>query len=184
MPTTTSKLVRALHYATEQHRNQRRKDEDATPYINHPISLLHILNVEAGIEDNDILIAALLHDVIEDCSGPHQMHIELRRQEIREQFGETVLSYVEAVTDDKALPKAERKQAQVDHAAHIPFGAKLVKIADKTANLRDIANNPPANWSPERKTEYFAWAKQVVDVVRGSHAGLEGLFDEAHSLQS
>lgn len=183
MPTTTSKLVRALHYATEQHRNQRRKDEDATPYINHPISLLHILNVEAGIEDNDILIAALLHDVIEDCSGPHQMHIELRRQEIREQFGETVLSYVEAVTDDKALPKAERKQAQVDHAAHIPHGAKLVKIADKTANLRDIANNPPANWSPERKTEYFAWAKQVVDVVRGSHAELEGLFDEAHGLQ-
>ena len=143
MPTTTSKLVRALHYATEQHRHQRRKDEDASPYINHPISLLHILNVEAEIEDNDVLIAALLHDVIEDCSGPHQMHIELRRQEIREQFGETVLSYVEAVTDDKTLPKAKRKQAQVDRAAHIPYGAKLVKIADKTANLRDITNHPP-----------------------------------------
>ncbi len=79
MPTDTNKLVRALHYATDQHRHQRRKDEALTPYINHPISLLHILNVEAGIEDNDVLIAALLHDVIEDCSGPHQMHIELRR---------------------------------------------------------------------------------------------------------
>ena len=183
MPTDTHKLVRALHYATEQHRNQRRKDEAASPYINHPISLLHILNVEAGIEDNNVLIAALLHDVIEDCSGPHQMHIQMRREEIREQFGETVLSFVEAVTDDKALPKAERKQVQVDHAAHIPHGAKLVKIADKTANLRDIANHPPASWSPERKTEYFAWAKQVVDVVRGSHAGLEALFDQAHNQQ-
>ena len=183
MPTDTHKLVRALHYATEQHRNQRRKDEAASPYINHPISLLHILNVEAGIEDNNVLIAALLHDVIEDCSGPHQMHIELRREEIREQFGDTVLNFVEAVTDDKGLPKAERKQAQVDHAAHIPHGAKLVKIADKTANLRDIANHPPANWSPERKTEYFAWAKQVVDVVRGSHARLEALFDQAHNQQ-
>ena len=183
MPTNTNKLVRALHYATDQHRNQRRKDEDASPYINHPISLLHILNVEAGIEDNDVLIAALLHDVIEDCSGPHQMHIELRRQEIREQFGEIVLSYVEAVSDDKALSTAERKLAQVEHAAHIPYSAKLVKIADKTANLRDISNHPPANWSPERKTEYFAWAKQVVDVMRGNHAALEALFDQAHSQQ-
>ncbi len=100
-----------------------------------------------------------------------------------EQFGETVLSYVEAVTDDKTLMKAKRKQAQVDHAAHIPYRAKLVKIADKTANLRDITNHPPAKWSPERKTEYFAWAKQVVDMVRGSHAELEGLFDEAHGQQ-
>jgi len=183
MPNETTKLVRALHYATEQHRNQRRKDEAATPYINHPITLLHILNVEVGIEDNDVLIAALLHDVIEDCSGPHQMHIELRRQEIREQFGETVLSYVEAVSDDTSLSQKARKQAQIEHAAHIPHGAKLVKIADKTANLRDISSHPPANWSPERKTEYFAWAKQVVDVVRGSHEGLEGLFDEAHGLK-
>jgi len=93
------------------------------------------------------------------------------------------LSYVEAVTDDKALAKDERKQAQVEHAAHIPFGAKPLKIADKTANLRDIANHPPANWSAERKSEYFTWAKQVVDVMRGSHAQLEGLFDEAHGQQ-
>ena len=183
MPTNTNKLVRALQYATDQHRNQRREDEAASPYINHPISLLHILNVEAGIKDNDILIAALLHDVIEDCSGPHQMHIELRRAEIREQFGEVVLSYVEAVSDDPTLPKKERKQAQIDHAAHLPHAAKLIKIADKTANLRDITSHPPANWSPERKSEYFAWAKQVVDVVRGSHAELEGLFDQAHNQQ-
>jgi len=94
-----------------------------------------------------------------------------------------VLSYVEAVSDDTSLSQKARKQAQIEHAAHIPHGAKLVKIADKTANLRDISSHPPANWSPERKTEYFAWAKQVVDVVRGSHEGLEGLFDEAHGLK-
>lgn len=173
------RLIAALHYAAHQHRDQRRKDEEETPYINHPIALLHILNVEAGVADPDVLIAAVLHDVIEDCSGPHQMYVEERRREIREQFGESVLVLVEAVSDDKSLSKEQRKQHQVDHAAHLPPGAKLIKLADKTANLRDIASIPPANWSPERIDAYFDWAGRVVAALRGTHAGLEELFDEA-----
>lgn len=173
------RLIAALHYAAHQHRDQRRKDEDATPYINHPISLLHILNVEAGITDPDVLIAAVLHDVIEDCSGPHRMYIDERRREIREQFGEAVLHLVECVTDDKGLSKEQRKQRQVEKAPHLPHGAKLIKLADKTANLRDIAATPPADWPPERIDAYFDWAARVVEGLRGSHAGLEELFDEA-----
>jgi len=174
-------IIRALHYAAQQHSPQRRKDEAASPYINHPIALLHILNIEAGIEDEDVLIAALLHDVMEDCSGPHQMFIEDRRREIGEQFGATVLSYVEAVTDDKSLDKQARKRAQVEKGASKPLGAKLVKIADKIANLRDIKNAPPANWNEERKTEYYRWANEVVGQLRGSHEKLESLFDEVAS---
>lgn len=173
------RLIAALHYAAVQHRDQRRKDEDETPYINHPISLLHILNVEAGIADPDVLIAAVLHDVIEDCSGPHQIYISERREEIRAQFGEAVLALVEAVTDDKSLPKEARKLRQVEKAPHLPIGAKLVKLADKTSNLRDIASTPPADWSTERRAAYFDWAERVVAGLRGSHAGLEELFDEA-----
>lgn len=173
------RLIAALHYAAHQHRDQRRKDEDATPYINHPISLLHILNVEAGITDPDVLIAAVLHDVIEDCSGPHRMYIDERRREIREQFGDSVLHLVECVTDDKALSKEQRKLKQVEKAPHLPHGAKLVKLADKTANLRDIAATPPADWPAERISAYFDWAAKVVDGLRGAHAGLEELFDEA-----
>ena len=178
-PLDLPRLISALTYAAHQHRDQRRKDEGETPYINHPITLLHILNVEAGITDPDVLIAAVLHDVIEDCSGPHQMYIDDRRREIREQFGEAVLALVEAVTDDTSMPRHERKQHQVDHAPSLPIGARLVKLADKTANLRDIVAIPPAGWSPEKIDAYFDWAERVVEGLRGSHAGLEELFDEA-----
>jgi guanosine-3',5'-bis(diphosphate) 3'-pyrophosphohydrolase len=178
------RLIAALHYAAHQHRDQRRKDEDETPYINHPIALLHILNVEAGVTDADVLIGAVLHDVIEDCSGPHQMYIEDRREEIRARFGEPVLVLVEAVTDDKTQTRDERKQRQVEHAAQIPHGAKLIKLADKTANLRDIASMPPAGWSPEKIQDYADWSARVVAGLRGSHAGLEELFDEAWAAQS
>ena len=179
MADVDSRLIRALHYAAEQHRHQRRKDAEASPYINHPIALLHILAVEAGVDDPDVLIAAVLHDVLEDCSGDDQCELPARREEIRRQFGADVLVLVEAVTDDKALPKPERKKAQVAHAAHLPHGAKLIKLADKTANLRDLAAAPPARWSPERLAEYRAWAAEVVGAMRGTHAGLEALFDQA-----
>ena len=178
IPAPQTRVVQALHYAAEQHRHQRRKDAEASPYINHPIALLHILAVEAGIEDIDVLVAAVLHDVIEDCSGPHQMYVEERRREIRGLFGEAVLALVEAVSDDRSLPKDERKQAQLAHAAHLPHGAKLIKLADKTANLRDLADAPPADWSRERLDQYVAWASQVVDAVRGANPRLEALFDE------
>jgi guanosine-3',5'-bis(diphosphate) 3'-pyrophosphohydrolase len=125
----------------------------------------------------------VLHDVIEDCSGPGQIHIEARRREIRDQFGQPVLDLVEAVSDDKSLPKPERKQAQLAHAAELPHGARLIKLADKTANLRDLAASPPATWSTDRLEQYHVWAGQVVDAIRGTHPGLEALFDVAAGRQ-
>ncbi len=163
---------KALAFAAEKHRHQRRKDRDASPYINHPIALAAVLADEAGVEDSRVLMAALLHDTLEDTDATEQELVRL--------FGKEVADIVLEVTDDKSLPKAERKRLQVEHAPHVSRRAKLVKLADKICNLRDIAANPPADWFVERKREYFDWAKSVVEGLRGVHPGLEHLFDEAY----
>lgn len=174
------RVIDAIAFAADAHRRQRRKDSEATPYINHPVALVRILAVEGGIEDPDVLCAAALHDYLEDCCGPGQpASLEQGRALLRERFGAQVLALVDAVTDDKCLPKQERKRMQVAHAGHAPHGAKLVKLADKIANLRDIASTPPADWPEERRQAYVDWARAVIDQVRGTHPGLEALFDEA-----
>jgi guanosine-3',5'-bis(diphosphate) 3'-pyrophosphohydrolase len=164
-----------MSFAADKHRNQRRKDADASPYINHPIALADVLANEAGIEDERVLVAAILHDTIEDT--------EATEQELVRNFGQEVADIVLEVTDDKSLPKAERKRLQIEHAPTLSRRAKLVKISDKITNLRDVASSPPATWALERKREYFDWAKAVVDGVRGVHPELERIFDEAYRLK-
>jgi guanosine-3',5'-bis(diphosphate) 3'-pyrophosphohydrolase len=167
-------VLRAVSFAAEKHRNQRRKDADASPYINHPIELTTLLH-EAGVADPVVLCAALLHDNIEDT--------DTTGDELRRRFGPEIAATVIEVTDDKSLDRAERKRLQVEHAAHISDRAKLVKLADKTCNLRDMATAPPANWPLKRRQEYFDWAKQVVDALRGVHPGLEREFDRAFAAR-
>lgn len=170
-----NKLISAIAFAAEKHRNQRRKDPEASPYINHPIALANVLANEGGLDDERVLIAAVLHDTVEDT--------ETTEQELVRVFGKEVADIVMEVTDDKSRPKAERKRLQVEHAATISRRAKLVKLADKICNLRDIASCPPADWSIERRQEYFDWAKAVVDGLRGVHPGLEAIFDAANSAR-
>ena len=169
---TSALLIRAAAFAAHKHRNQRRKDADASPYINHPMALANVLVNEAGIADPTVLAAALLHDTIEDTDTTHA--------ELEAEFGVAIAAIVAEVTDDKSLPRHERKRLQVEHAAHISAPAKLVKLADKICNLRDVANSPPPDWSVERKREYFDWARSVVDRMRGAHPVLEELFDSAY----
>jgi guanosine-3',5'-bis(diphosphate) 3'-pyrophosphohydrolase len=168
-----AELVAALAFAADKHRNQRRKDAESSPYINHPIELAKILTSEGGVEDMQVLCAAVLHDTIEDTQTSYD--------ELAKAFGREVADVVLEVTDDKSLPKAERKQLQIDHAPQLSRAAKLVKLADKIANLRDVSDHPPAKWPLERKREYFDWAKQVVDGMRGTHPGLEAAFDAAYT---
>ena len=176
------RVIDAIAFAAHEHRRQRRKDREKTPYINHPVALVQILAVEAGIDDADVLCAAALHDYLEDCCGGEgQLPLEAGRQLLRERFGAQVLAYVDAVTDDKTLLKEERKRQQVEHAGHVPHGAKLIKLADKIANLRDLVEFPPAKWAAYRRRGYFDWAAQVVAQVRGTHPRLEALFDAAHA---
>jgi guanosine-3',5'-bis(diphosphate) 3'-pyrophosphohydrolase len=171
---TDSALARVLlaaTFAADKHRNQRRKDQDASPYINHPLQLAALLAVEAGVTDPAVLCAALLHDTIEDT--------ETTAAELVAHFGSEVAALVLEVTDDKALSKAVRKQLQIEHAGHASAKARLVKLADKICNVRDLGRSPPADWEPARVTAYYDWAEQVVAGLRGSHPVLEALFAAA-----
>jgi GTP diphosphokinase / guanosine-3',5'-bis(diphosphate) 3'-diphosphatase len=165
-------ILLATAFAADKHRNQRRKDEEASPYINYPVALANLL-AQAGVGDTTVLAAALLHDTIEDTDATVE--------ELMGAFGEKITTVVLEVTDDKSLPKAERKRLQIQHATHLSTAAKLVKLADKICNLRDVSQSPPKDWPLERKREYFDWARQVVDGLRGIHARLEELFDAEYA---
>ena len=166
-------LLKALAFAAHKHKDQRRKDVDASPYINHPISLADILCNEAHITDIETICGALLHDTVEDT--------QTTAEELEQAFGRSIRDIVMEVTDDKNLSKIARKQAQIDHAATISDKAKLIKLADKISNLRDVIDNAPADWTLRRRQEYFDWARDVIDQVRGIHPGLEALFDEVYA---
>jgi guanosine-3',5'-bis(diphosphate) 3'-pyrophosphohydrolase len=166
-------LLRAAAFAADKHRLQRRKDAEASPYINHPLELARILAVDGDIDDTATLAAALLHDTLEDTDAT--------REELAELFGEEIAALVAEVTDDKSLPKAQRKALQVEHAPHLSAKARRVKLADKIANLRDVADAPPHGWPLERRREYFEWGRAVVAGLRGSDARLEALFDAAYA---
>jgi len=163
-------LLKSIAFAADKHKNQRRKDAEGSPYINHPIALANLLANEGGIANVDVLCAAILHDTIEDT--------ETTESELNQLFGEKITSIVLEMTDDKSLPKETRKLKQIEHAPHASIEAKMVKLADKICNVRDIIQSPPADWSQERKREYLVWSKLVVDGLRGTNVKLEKIFDE------
>jgi guanosine-3',5'-bis(diphosphate) 3'-pyrophosphohydrolase len=162
-------ILKAAQFAAHKHRDQRRKDVRATPYINHPLELANVLTSEGGVTDPVVLAAALLHDTIEDTQTSYE--------ELRSAFGLRVADVVVELTDTKFLSKKARKRLQVERAGHATAAAKQVKIADKLCNLRDVLASPPKAWSLKRKQEYFDWAKEVVDEVRGANPRLERRFD-------
>ena len=163
-------LLQAVRFSAHKHQRQRRKDEEASPYINHPIEVAELLANVGGVTDLPTLLAAVLHDTVEDT--------ETTFLELEEVFGRDVRLLVEEMTDDKTLPKQERKRLQIAHAPKLSEGAKQIKIADKICNVRDVTHTPPPNWSLERRKEYLEWAAKVVDGCRGSNAKLELRFDE------
>lgn len=170
MENQASKLIRAVDFAAKKHTKQKRKGVDQQPYVNHVIEVLNLLANVGKIEDYDILIAAVLHDTIEDT--------ETTKEEIINLFGAKVCDYVLEVTDDKSLPKAVRKQLQIEHAPHLSDGAKCIKLGDKISNISDVLRNPPAGWSDERRLEYIEWGEKVIAGLRGVNTELEKHFDE------
>jgi guanosine-3',5'-bis(diphosphate) 3'-pyrophosphohydrolase len=158
-------LLKALKFAAEKHRHQRRKDKEQSPYINHPIEVAERIWNVGKHEDINVICAALLHDTVEDTDATFE--------EIEENFGHAIVDMVKEVTDDKSLPKATRKQLQIDHAPHLSQGAKHIKLADKTCNIKDIHRSAPPDWSVERRSEYLRWTEQVVSTISGTNAALE-----------
>ncbi len=149
-----SLVLKAVEFAAQKHRDQRRKDIQSSPYINHPISVALLIAQVGNIEDPEILAAALLHDTLEDT--------DTSVSELLEEFSEAVANYVQEVSDDKFLPKDERKQIQIDHAANLSRGATIVKLGDKISNVTDVTYSPPKGWDTKRRTEYLDWAEAVI----------------------
>lgn len=163
-------LLRAIEFAAIKHSVQRRKCAEYVPYINHPIGVARLIAEVGGVEDMDVLMAAVLHDTLEDTATT--------REELESAFGPVVRGLVEEVTDDKSLPKATRKRLQVSHASELSPGATLIKLADKIHNVRDLSHTPPADWSLDRIREYLNWAEEVVRACPKVNARLEARFAE------
>lgn len=166
-------IMKALTFSAEKHKNQRQDDAAALPYINHPIALASLLT-EVGIIDSKIICAALLHDTLEDT--------ETTYADLRMHFGRKISDIVLEVSDDKSLPDADRRRLQVANTTVASKSAKLIKLADKICNLRDMINAPPIGWSLARQRDYADWAKEVVDALRGANEKLEKKFDLAYAL--
>ena len=161
-------LLKALKFAADMHRDQRRKGIEASPYINHPIQVAEVLSSIGSVSDLPTLMAAILHDTIEDT--------EATIEDLDRLFSAEVASLVSEVTDDKSLPKAARKANQIAHAPQLSDRAKMIKIADKICNVRDIGSKPPVDWNEQRRSQYFDWASEVVEGCKGVNAGLEDYF--------
>lgn len=170
-PRTERRVFEAASLAARWHAKQRRKGEAEEPYINHLLEVAALIERHAEGASADLLIAALLHDGIEDQG--------IAPEVIRERFGPRVLSIVEEVSDDKNLPKKVRKQLQIDRASSKSREAKVLVLADKISNLTTLAESPPTDWTPTRRVEYVSWCRAVVDQMRGVSGQLESLFDAA-----
>jgi (p)ppGpp synthase/HD superfamily hydrolase len=167
---TVTTILKALRFAAIKHRDQRRKDAEVSPYINHPIEVAELLARVGGATDLVILQGAILHDTIEDT--------ETTPEELEAEFGPEVRRVVEEVTDDKRLPKSERKRLQIEHAPHLSERAKQIKIADKISNVRAVTETPPADWPLERRREYIDWTEKVMVGLRGCNQSLEYYYDQ------
>lgn len=163
-------LLQAARFAAEKHAGQFRKGAVPEPYINHPLEVANLITNVGEVDDIDIIMAGILHDTVEDC--------DVQPDELRELFGERVTGFVLEVTDDKDLPKARRRELQVEHAPHKSQGAATVKLADKISNIRDVIENPATTWDMDRRREYVLWGIAVVAGLRGANGKLEAHFDE------
>ena len=166
-------VLPAALFAAHKHAGQRRKGDAGEPYVNHLIEVASLVANAWPEPDANLVAAALLHDAIEDAG--------VTRDEIAGLFGEDVASLVSEVTDDKSLPKLERKRLQVEHAPHKSSRAGAIKLADKISNLRSILHSPPSGWDHERRKQYFEWAKKVVDGLAAPNQKLRAEFDATYS---
>lgn len=167
------RIFAAAKFAAEKHAAQRRKGAASEPYVNHLIEVAQLIAGSSEQLDTNLVMAGLLHDTIEDTGTT--------AEELEKEFGSDIAALVVEMTDDKSLPKAVRKNLQIEHAPHKSARGQVIKLADKISNLRSILNSPPADWSTERKREYFAWAKRVVDALSAPNPILKGEFDRTYA---
>jgi (p)ppGpp synthase/HD superfamily hydrolase len=164
-------IARAWNFSTQRHVKQKRKGAAQEPYVNHLAEVAELVATATNGQDANLVAAAVLHDTVEDT--------DTNPTELNAVFNADIADLVSEVTDDKTLDKARRKQLQIEHAATKSMRAKILKLADKTSNLRSLANSPPADWSLQRRRDYVTWALQVAQGLRGVNPWLEAQFDAA-----
>lgn len=167
----TKNLSKAIVFASHAHAGQYRKDGN-TPYINHPLEVMNLVVMHVDRPQDDVLIAAVLHDVVEDTN--------VTSAEIKHMFGGHVARLVAELTDDKSLTKEERKRIQLQEVHTLSPDGKLLRLCDKICNVYDILYAPPGDWDIRRRMDYLKWSKAVVDRIRGVHPLLEKRFDELY----
>ena len=147
-------LTKAIDYATEKHQGQKRKNSKKEDYIVHPIEVMHLLK-DYGVSDEVTLVAAVLHDTIEDTSATYE--------EIMEFFGKEVADVVLEVSDDKSLLKLTRKKFQLSEISKKSFAARMIKIGDKLSNSVELLIDPPVGWSSIEINGYILWSEKICD---------------------
>lgn len=168
-----ARILAAVHFAAEHHKGQKRKGEAGEPYINHLIEVAELIATSSDALDANLIMAGFLHDTIEDTN--------VSRQELEQRFGKDVAALVVEVTDDKSLPKEQRKALQVQNAHKKSPRAQTLKLADKISNLRALLSTPPANWPVQRKREYFDWAREVVSRLTQPNPKLKAEFERTYA---
>lgn len=167
-------IARSWYFASERHAKQRRKGEAQEPYVNHLAEVAELVATATEGRDANLVAAAVLHDTVEDTAT--------LPAELASVFNTDVAELVAEVTDDKKLPKAERKKLQIEHAEAISNRAKILKLADKISNLRSLVNSPPADWSLQRRRDYLDWSIAVSYGLRGVNPWLEAQFDKSSEI--
>jgi len=161
-----STLLKAVSWGFQRHCYQKRKISGA-PYFTHPIGVASIA-LNAGVKNINVLIACLLHDVVEDT--------KTTIDDVKREFGKTISDIVAEVTDDKMLPREEQKKSQLIRAEKMSDEAKIVKLADKIHNLRDAYYiGPPKKWTKQSYKNYVNHAKKFMNKVKGTNIKLEKL---------
>lgn len=167
------RILAAAHFAAQSHSAQKRKGEAGEPYINHLIEVAELIANSSEVLDTNLVMAGFLHDTVEDTG--------VSPEDLERRFGSDVASLVMEVTDDKSLPKETRKALQVKNAHKKSSRAQSLKLADKISNLRSLLSSPPANWTAERKREYFQWARDVVSELQTPNSSLKAEFDRTYA---
>lgn len=166
-------ILAAARFAAEKHAGQKRKGATGEPYVNHLLEVAELVSSALTEPDPNLVIAALLHDTVEDTG--------VSKEDLVRQFGSDVAELVMEMTDDKSLPKAERKRLQIEHAPKKSVRARMIKLADKISNLRSILTSPPVDWDHERKRQYFEWSKQVVEALKAPDPVLLAEFERTYN---
>ena len=168
--TSVQRILAAACFAADKHARQKRKGAEGEPYINHLLEVAELIACSSEELDADLVIAGLLHDSVED--------VGVTFAELEREFGHDVAALVAEVTDDKSLPKEVRKALQIENAPKKSARAQVIKLADKISNLRALLASPPADWSAERRRQYFEWARKVVDALSAPNGTLKAEFEK------